>query len=242
MKRSELAKKAVQDLPDATIIWRYYKPDFFLDLVTSSSLYFTQLKSFPDQAEGDIPVYSESILEGTDLWKAYIELRDAPNFWRSYCGASCWHRNDEFSPIMWQEYTTPDDSLEGFAIKTTVGRLKASLGTQSNFGQIKYGAMNYSGRLPTLLPGEDRGEDIVMFYKEPHYAYEQEYRALVYAISNHPISMNTINQNKGVKIPINVGELIMAIYTTPKDPIQSVVLNNLLRSAKLECPLHFISI
>jgi hypothetical protein len=34
----------------------------------------------------------------------------------------------------------------------------------------------------------------------------------------------------------------MAIYTTPKDPIQSVVLNNLLRSTKLECPLHFISI
>lgn len=95
-------------------IWRYLDLARFLDLLTSSQIYFSRIDKFEDPYEGFVPA-------NDDYLKGIAHLF---NYINKFYYANCWHINENESAAMWKLYL---DSRNGIAIQSTVNRLKKSL-------------------------------------------------------------------------------------------------------------------
>lgn len=230
MGRSKSIQRYVKQVPDDTVIWRFLTPEKLLWFLRDEAIYFCQLQRFLDENEGDIQSFSKLIPEGSELHKTYILTKNA-KLWRAYCGASCWHINDDISFDMWKEYS----NCEGGAISTTVGKLKSNIGLETDFGHIEYGAVDYSGSLPVLKQGEALGLDIVMFYKLPTYSIEREFRALLYS------SPKIMDLKGGINIRVHLPNLVNHIYLPDDQPqITRIVLENLIFKSSLTDKVRYI--
>jgi hypothetical protein len=119
---------------DEEKLWRYMDLSEFIYLLSESRLYFSELRQFPDKCEGAFPnAINEPMKEHPGvLWaKQHTNENQALEMVRTdfkqkqHCyGVNCWHLNDVESVAMWKLYTS---GIDGVAIQTTVGRLKASL-------------------------------------------------------------------------------------------------------------------
>lgn len=205
----------IEDLPPKTRIWRFYTPEKLFLLLRDEAVYFGQLKQFEDHQEGDMAAFSPDFVpKGSDFELVYAQLKDAPNFWRSYCGATCWHINDDLSYEMWENYA----QCEGAALSTTVERLQTATGQSSKYGPIVYGKIQYKQHFPAPLPGNmespSRPPHLTMFYKAPQYAEEREYRGLLWAAKVWELMEN----RKGLNIKVDLNVLIEKLYIPKNRP------------------------
>ncbi|RZJ55788.1 MAG: DUF2971 domain-containing protein [Flavobacterium sp.] len=187
--------------PD-TIVWKYLDLSKFLDLLLSKKLFMSRSDKFEDQYEG---TFSEPTYE--EIKKLAVDNPDFLNYYKTHrekVAISSWHINEYESFAMWQIFT---QNSEGLAIQSTIGRLQKSLNPENNFDQY-IGEVNYIDYKKEYIPFDDLF--FPFLFKRKSFQYEREVRIIT------DTSKSTLKLNDGLKINVNINELIEKIYIHPK--------------------------
>ena len=187
--------------PD-TIVWKYLDLSKFLDLLLSQKLFMSRSDKFEDQYEGTFsePTYeeikklSENNPEFLDYYKSH----------REKVLISSWHINEYESYAMWQIFT---QNSEGLAIQSTIGRLQKALLLEENFKQY-IGEVNYIDYKKEYIPFDNMF--FPFMFKRKSFQYEREVRII------SDLSDTDIKINDGLKIDVDINQLIEKIYIHPK--------------------------
>jgi hypothetical protein len=93
------------------------------------------------------------------------------------------------------------------AIQSTIGRLQESLNPETNFNQY-IGEVNYIDYKKEHIPFDDMF--FPFLFKRKSFQYEREVRIIT------DIGESEIKINEGLKINVNINQLIEKIYIHPK--------------------------
>lgn len=185
-----------------TIVWKYLDLSKFLDLLLSQKLFMSRSDKFEDQYEG---TFSEPTFE--EIKKLSIDNPEFLNFYKTHrekVAISSWHINEYESFAMWQIFT---QNSEGLAIQSTIGRLQNALQHETNFNQY-IGEVNYIDYKKEYIPFDDMF--FPFLFKRKSFQYEREVRII------SDVADNSIKINDGLKINVDINELIEKIYIHPK--------------------------
>ena len=187
--------------PD-TIIWKYLDLSKFVDLLLYKKLFLSRSDKFEDQYEG---TFSEPTFE--EIKKL---ATDNPNFLDYYkihrknVVISSWHINEYESFAMWQIFTQKN---EGLAIQSTLGKLQKALSIDTEFEQY-IGEVNYIDYKKEYIPFENTF--FPFLFKRKSFQYEREVRVI------SDVTKIGLEIDNGLKIDVNLEELIEKIYIHPK--------------------------
>ena len=187
--------------PD-TIVWKYLDLSKFLDLLLSQKLFMSRSDKFEDQYEG---TFSEPTFE--EIKKLAINNPDFLDYYKTHrekVAISSWHINEYESFAMWQIFT---QNSEGLAIQSTIGRLQKALDPEKNLKQY-IGQVNYIDYKKEYIPFDDLF--FPFLFKRKSFQYEREVRII------SDTSDTKININDGIKINVDISQLIDKIYIHPK--------------------------
>jgi hypothetical protein len=185
-----------------TVVWKYLDLSKFLDLLLSKKLFMSRSDKFEDQYEGTFsePTYEEikKIAENNPEFLHYYKSH------REKVAVSSWHINEYESFAMWQIFT---QNSEGLAIQSTVNRMKMALESETQYQQF-IGEVNYIDYKKEYIPFDD-----VFFpflFKRKSFQYEREIRII------SDVTQSNIKLNDGLKINVDINQLIEKIYIHPK--------------------------
>jgi len=187
--------------PD-TIVWKYLDLSKFLDLLLSKKLFMSRSDKFEDQYEG---TFSEPTFE--EIKKLAINNPEFLNYYKTHrekVAISSWHINEYESFAMWQIFT---QNSEGLAIQSTIGRLQKALKPETNLKQY-IGQVNYIDYKKEYIPFDDLF--FPFLFKRKSFQYEREVRII------SDTSDTAITINDGLKINVDISQLIDKIYIHPK--------------------------
>jgi hypothetical protein len=187
--------------PD-TIVWKYLDLSKFLDLLLSQKLFMSRSDKFEDQYEG---TFSEPTYE--EIKKLAINNPEFLNYYKTHrekVAISSWHINEYESFAMWQIFT---QNSEGLAIQSTIGRLQKALEPETNLKQY-IGQVNYIDYKKEYIPFDDLF--FPFLFKRKSFQYEREVRII------SDTSDTKITINDGIKINVDISQLIDKIYIHPK--------------------------
>lgn len=187
--------------PD-TVVWKYLNLSKFLDLLLSQKLFMSRSDKFEDQYEG---TFSEPTYE--EIKKTAIDNPEFLQYYKSHrekVAVSSWHINEYESFAMWQIFT---QNSEGLAIQSTVSRLKKALDSETQHKQY-IGEVNYIDYKKEYIPFDDMF--FPFLFKRKSFQYEREIRIL------SDVTDSNIKLNEGLKINVNINQLIEKIYIHPK--------------------------
>ena len=187
--------------PD-TIVWKYLDLSKFLDLLMSKKLFMSRSDKFEDQYEG---TFSEPTFE--EIKKLSINNPDFLQYYKTHrekVAISSWHINEYESFAMWQIFT---QNTEGLAIQSTLGRLKDALIPENNYKQF-IGEVNYIDYKKEYIPFDDMF--FPFLFKRKSFQYEREVRIIT------DVAENNMTLNDGLKIHVDIDQLIETIYIHPK--------------------------
>jgi hypothetical protein len=185
-----------------TIVWKYLDLSKFLDLLISKKLFMSRSDKFEDQYEG---TFSEPTFE--EIKKLSVNNPEFLDFYKSHrekVVVSSWHINEYESFAMWQIFT---QNSEGIAIQSTIGRLQKALQTEKEFNQY-IGEVNYIDYKKEYIPFDDMF--FPFLFKRKSFQYEREVRILT------DLNDKDIKINDGLKINVDLNQLIEKIYIHPK--------------------------
>lgn len=187
--------------PD-TVVWKYLDLSKFLDLLLSKKLFMSRSDKFEDQYEGTFsePTYEEikKIAVNNPAFLQYYKSH------REKVAVSSWHINEYESFAMWQIFT---QNSEGLAIQSTVERLKKALDFEKNHEQY-IGEVNYIDYKKEYIPFDDMF--FPFLFKRKSFQYEREVRII------SDVTQSNIKLNDGLKINVDINQLIEKIYIHPK--------------------------
>ncbi|SFE65423.1 hypothetical protein [Flavobacterium xueshanense] len=185
-----------------TVVWKYLDLSKFLDLLMSEKLFMSRSDKFEDQYEG---TFSEPTFE--EIKKLSIDNPDFLDYYKTHrekVAISSWHINEYESFAMWQIFT---QNSEGLAIQSTIGRLQESLIPEINLKQY-IGEVNYIDYKKEHIPFDDMF--FPFLFKRKSFQYEGEVRIIT------DIGESDIKINDGLKINVDINQLIEKIYIHPK--------------------------
>lgn len=185
-----------------TFVWKYLDLSKFLDLLLSQQLFMSRSDKFKDQYEG---TFSEPTYE--EIKKLAINNPEFINYYkakREKVVISSWHINEYESFAMWQIFT---QNNEGIAIQSTTERLQKALNKDLNFNQY-IGKVNYIDYKKEYIPFDDLF--FPFLFKRKSFQYEREIRII------SDVSETGINIDNGLKINVDLNQLIEKIYIHPK--------------------------
>jgi hypothetical protein len=189
------------DDPD-TIVWKYLDLSKFLDMLLSQKLFMSRSDKFEDQYEG---TFSEPTFEEIKkLSKDNPEFLEYYKSHREKVVVSSWHINEYESFAMWQIFT---QNSEGLAIQSTIGRLQNALKPEKNYKQF-IGEVNYIDYKKEYIPFDDLF--FPFLFKRKSFQYEREIRII------SDTSSEKVTINEGLKIDVDISQLIEKIYIHPK--------------------------
>jgi hypothetical protein len=174
----------------------------FLDLLMSKKLFMSRSDKFEDQYEG---TFSEPTFE--EIRKLSIDNPDFLQFYKTHreqVAISSWHINEYESFAMWQIFT---QNTEGLAIQSTIGRLQNALAPENNYKQF-IGEVNYIDYKKEYIPFDDMF--FPFLFKRKSFQYEREVRII------SDVAESKITLNDGLKINVDISQLIEKIYIHPK--------------------------
>jgi len=185
-----------------TVVWKYLDLSKFLDLLLSQKLFLSRSDKFEDQYEGTFsePTYEEikKLSENNPEFLQYYKKH------REKVVVSSWHINEYESFAMWQIFT---QNSEGLAIQSTIGRLQKALEVEKEFKQY-IGEVKYIDYKKEFIPFDDMF--FPFLFKRKSFQYEREVRIIA------DITSENIKINDGLKIQIDIDQLIEKIYIHPK--------------------------
>ena len=187
--------------PD-TIVWKYLDLSKFLDLLLSKKLFMSRSDKFEDQYEG---TFSEPTFE--EIRKLSENNPEFLNYYKSHrekVVVSSWHINEYESFAMWQIFT---QNSEGLAIQSTTGRLQKALEAEKKSKQY-IGSVTYIDYKKEYIPFDDMF--FPFMFKRKSFQYEREIRII------SDLSDSKLSINDGVKIDVDIDQLIEKIYIHPK--------------------------
>lgn len=185
-----------------TVVWKYLDLSKFLDLLLSKKLFMSRSDKFEDQYEG---TFSEPTYE--EIKKLSVNNPEFLDYYKTHrekVVISSWHINEDESFAMWQIFT---QNSEGLAIQSTIGRLQNAVIPEKKYEQF-IGEVNYIDYKKEYIPFDD-----VFFpflFKRKSFQYEREVRII------SDISSCNIKINDGLKIDVDIKQLIGKIYIHPK--------------------------
>lgn len=185
-----------------TIVWKYLDLSKFLDLLLSRKLFMSRSDKFEDQYEG---TFSEPTFE--EIKKLSIDNPDFLNYYKTHrekVAISSWHINEYESFAMWQIFT---QNSEGLAIQSTIKRLQNALVPEKNYKQY-IGEVNYIDYKKEYIPFDDLF--FPFLFKRKSFQYEREVRIIT------DVTNSNIKLNDGLKINVDINQLIEKIYIHPK--------------------------
>ena len=185
-----------------TIVWKYLDLSKFLDMLLSEQLFMSRSDKFEDQYEG---TFSEPTFE--EIKKIAANKPEFLDYYKSHrekVVISSWHINEYESFAMWQIFTKNN---EGLAIQSTIGRLKEALQPENRVEQY-IGNVNYIDYKKEYIPFDNAF--FPFLFKRKSFQYEREVR-IITDVSSHNISVN-----EGIKINVDLNQLIEKIYIHPK--------------------------
>lgn len=196
------------------VIWRYLDFTKYVDLLSTSTLYFTRPDYFTDIFEGSIP---KKTVEWRDYqeWQKILSIPDyKPVNWsqhyysqREQVAINCWHMNDFESEAMWKLYL---QSNEGVAIQSTFNDfIKCFDNTDINIytGAVKY--IDYTAEHFDI----DNNFNAFL-HKRKSFEHEKELRAVIWSTAHQQQRLLDISSG-GIKVPINLNTLIKKVYLSP---------------------------
>ncbi|MEO7976086.1 hypothetical protein [Flavobacterium sp.] len=187
--------------PD-TIVWKYLDLSKFLELLLSKQLFMSRSDKFEDQYEG---TFSEPSFE--EIKKLAADNPEFLNYYKTHrekVAVSSWHINEYESFAMWQIFT---QNSEGLAIQSTIGRLQKAVQPETNFDQY-IGEVNYIDYKKEYIPFDDLF--FPFLFKRKSFQYEREVRIIT------DTSKSDLKLNEGLKINVDINQLIEKIYIHPK--------------------------
>ncbi|WP_304199347.1 DUF2971 domain-containing protein [Flavobacterium alvei] len=187
--------------PD-TLVWKYLDLSKFLDLLLSRKLFMSRSDKFEDQYEG---TFSEPTYE--EIKKIAVNNPEFLHYYKSHrekVAISSWHINEYESYAMWQIFT---QNSEGLAIQSTVNRLKNAFESETQHQQY-IGEVNYIDYKKEYIPFDDMF--FPFLFKRKSFQYEREVRIIT------DVSGSNIKLNEGLKINVDINQLIEKIYIHPK--------------------------
>ncbi|WP_418263601.1 hypothetical protein [Flavobacterium faecale] len=185
-----------------TIVWKYLDLSKFLELLLSRKLFMSRSDKFEDQYEG---TFSEPTFE--EIKKLSTDNPDFLKYYKTHrekVAISSWHINEYESFAMWQIFT---QNSEGLAIQSTIGRLQNALVPEGTFNQY-IGEVNYIDYKKEYIPFDDMF--FPFLFKRKSFQYEREVRIIT------DVTVNNISLNDGLKINVDINQLIEKIYIHPK--------------------------
>ncbi|MEK8180927.1 hypothetical protein WMW71_11300 [Flavobacterium buctense] len=185
-----------------TVVWKYLDLSKFLDLLLSRKLFMSRSDKFEDQYEG---TFSEPTFE--EIKKLSENNPEFLSFYKSHrekVVVSSWHINEYESFAMWQIFT---QNSEGLAIQSTIGRLQKALEVERDFNQF-IGEVNYIDYKKEYIPFDDMF--FPFLFKRKSFQYEGEVRIIA------DLSDKDIKINDGLKIDVDIDQMIEKIYIHPK--------------------------
>lgn len=187
--------------PD-TIVWKYLDLSKFVDLLLYRKLFMSRSDKFEDQYEG---TFSEPTFE--EIRKLSINNPDFLDYYKTHrknVVISSWHINEYESFAMWQIFT---QKSEGLAIQSTLGRLQKSLILDTDYQQ-HIGEVNYIDYKKEYIPFENTF--FPFLFKRKSFQYEREIRII------SDLTSYNLEIDNGLKIDIDINQLIEKIYIHPK--------------------------
>jgi hypothetical protein len=185
-----------------TIVWKYLDLSKFLDMLLSRQLFMSRSDKFEDQYEG---TFSEPTFEEIKKIAANNpKFLDNDKSHREKVVISSLHINEYESFAMWQIFT---QNTEGLAIQTTIGRLKEALLPEKKTEQY-IGAVNYIDYKKEFIPFDDTF--FPFLFKRKSFQYEREIR-IISDVTNSGMKIDN-----GLKVDVNIKQLIEKIYIHPK--------------------------
>ncbi|KAB0522037.1 MULTISPECIES: DUF2971 domain-containing protein [Pseudomonas] len=194
-------------------LWRYFRPDRFLEMINQGCLYFASARQFQDPFEGATAVLPPGSIhdprflpqnEGGE--RAFEQLRRLTKI-------CCWHRAAYESDAMWQLYAA---AWKGVAIRTSPARLAKA---------IKPFKLREDYADETLWSGNVRYLDLLkerlrvnvlerFMYKHKAFSWEQEFRLMISLRLAEEFGVKV--PESGIKVAVDVCLLIDRIYLGPE--------------------------
>lgn len=209
-------------------IWRYMDFTKFVDLLYTSSLFFSTAEILEDKFEGSIslPTANARMEAIQEIYKDIDEKRSdklaikldytkdpfSPLYQalkKQVC-INCWHMSEYESAAMWKLYSK---SNEGIAIQSTYKRLIGSLSHTDV--SIHVGIVNYIDFENETF---DFGSCLAPYvHKRKSFEHEKELRAFIWAVGGDNEKKCKV-EDGGLKISIDLNELVEKIYISPSSP------------------------
>lgn len=195
-------------------VWRYLDFEKFVDLITSSKLFFCRSDNFEDPFEG---IFRLKDYETTK------NMFDDQHITKQYYFLNCWHINENQSDAMWKIFLK---TKNGIAIKSTVGNIIESLKESEddiNISKVYYRDFDKVTFHELMFESQNRlfggkGGSVNQFnYKRISFEHEKELRLYYVDLPiPHAIKNGVAREPLTHKhIDINLTELINEIVIAP---------------------------
>jgi hypothetical protein len=214
---------------DESVIWRYMRTKYFIDLLQSRAMYFRRLDRLQDQFEGAVSddEFEAIALELAELARergiempAGVDMEDAARLAaadgealdRASVYVNCWHWSDYESWAMWHLFAHDNVTGDkGVAIRSTKGRLWDAVNPDQAKPRAILGDVGYYDRrtepMPCLLP---------WLCKDQMFSWEREVRAWIPAPPRRYGPLRNYDDHlPGKQLSVNPETLIEAIVVPP---------------------------
>jgi hypothetical protein len=192
-------------------LWRYFKTDYFVDIMQTSTLYFSSACQFDDSFEGAVAVFAQEFpvdsrySEPTYFERAFEELRRLTKI-------SCWHRASYESDAIWKLYA---DKGKGIAIQTNFESIRSSvqpfrIKPEYDLEKLWAGNVNYVDLLKKRL-----NVDMIERFWYKHLAFESEKEFRIAVSLRIAEEFGVAVPEDGVNVKFNLEKLVHRIYLGP---------------------------
>lgn len=213
--------------PDDTVVWRFMDFPKFLQLLETSSLWFSRADVFEDPFEASFTDGELAHLtsQGGAAAEQHIQRAMLPMaaYMQTTSFVNCWRGGRDESMAMWDLYGKASGSV---AIKSTLGRLKriAESAAQKIFiGQVRY--------IDWQEAPFDNNLVVMSVRKGLSYRHESEIRLLIWAVQDQSLVPPEIDGTQeqgllalkrklplGISVGIDLRESITEIMVGPREP------------------------
>ncbi|WP_421526334.1 DUF2971 domain-containing protein [Pseudomonas yamanorum] len=185
----------------------------YLSLLATSRIFLCRLDNFEDTWEGAWPkAFMQGILQM--LKERGIDGSTLPTIHKKWLFVSCWHANNYESAAMWDLYST---KRSGVAIRTTIGRLKKSIVSTSEYmiGQVEYLDVESDPRaldFNMLVPA---------FLKRMSFKHENEVRLVRFdtgSMIEHEGEKRIGDPSPILDLEVDLDELLAEVFFSPAMP------------------------
>lgn len=200
-----------EEFPDLTI-WKYFKTERFLEVLDSSSLYFSSARQFEDKFEGAVAIRES---EPNLLPREKLLLDDSQSAFeelRRLTKINCWHVSNYENTAMWSLYAQKN---KGLAIVSTPRDIISSIDDyrikpEYEAETIHFGKVQYVN-LETCMGEDDCTRRF--FCKHTCFQWENEFRFAISLRLAEEFGAEILEN--GIQVQINIKQMIKKIVLGP---------------------------